>query len=346
MATCKEEGCKVLSTGKCINSLDINICPHYADEETSDKDEEPKEDYGDLEELDLQYMKSEIKEVYSGRALSIEDANLLARCSLTRLIVLAGMPHSGKTTLPLSLMQFFATQANFEGYLFAGSKTLIEFEEKSHQSKAVSERKNPETSRTPIGQPLFLHLKVSDKNNCYKSVDLLFTDISGETFMGLKDSTDLAKSFTLGLRADHFVLFFDSERIINIQERANTRASGLGILKSLSEAGTLLFYTNIQIVFSRWDLYLEKSEKDKVGHDEFIEVLKQEIIKQFGHKFNNIEFFEVAARPEKKLLDFGYGINKIFNVWVNKSILDEGGTIKPVEKGEHSRHYLNYKFNN
>jgi hypothetical protein len=341
MPICNEEGCQVLITGTCVNGLEFDDCPHYLqDDEVEDYVISVKEEEKPDEELKF----PDVIEVYDGKALKLTDVNRIANNSVTRLVILAGMPDAGKTTLLLSLMHMFATNTEFSGYLFAGSETLLDFEEKAHPSKIDSENDKETTGRTPLGSPTFLHIKVANKDEEGKLTDLLFTDISGEDFRALKDSTAESKKFILGKRADHFALFFDTLRITTTKDRASAKAGGIGILRSLIEAGTLLPHTRIQIVFSRWDL---KVNPDKPSiEDEFITLLKSDILKLIGNEYA-ISFHEIAARPKRDKLPFGFGIENIFPLWVKDSIIEKPANLKnkaivPSSK----RQYLNFQFKN
>lgn len=351
MAICKEEGCSVLTTGKCVNGLEIDICPHYSSEsnESDNQDDLIEDDENEdenIEDADNNTWASseDLIDVHSGKAMTIEDVDKLAKLSLTRLVVLAGMPEAGKTTLLLSLIHMFSTKPSYEGYIFAGSDTLLDFEEKSHLSKIDSEIEIPLTGRTPFGEPTFMHLKVTDQMQQANKVDLIFTDISGETFKALKDSTEECRKFDLCRRADHFVLFFDTKKLTSYKERASSKSAGLGILRSLIEAESLLPHTNIQIVFSRWDLFDDGSSPEI--HEEFLNLLKEEIKNKYGLIFN-ITFHESACRPKGNNFNFGHGLDSIFLEWVNKSQLDSNIIREfEIEGDSDLRQFMKFKFNN
>lgn len=325
MATCNEEGCQVKVTGKCVNGLELDECPHYQKDIDGEDALVPDEDSDDSSEESQK--RSDIIEVFDGKAISLGDVNRISGRTISRLIILAGMPDAGKTTLLLSLLHLFATKPEFEGYLFAGSETLLDFESKSHPATIDSGNLKETTGRTPIGPPTFLHLRVSDTQDDGKITDLLFTDISGENFRALKDSTAECKKFTIGQRADHFALFFDTQRISSVKDRASAKVAGVAILRSLYEAGTLLPHTKIQIVFSRWDL--RPTGEETAAVDLYIEQIKNEIKEKFDTVYE-IQFFEVAARPNGDGLPFGFGIERVLPIWVNSSMLDKKE--KPAKK--------------
>ena len=345
MATCNEDGCQVLVTGKCINNLPLDTCPHYTDKADVNDSISPNA-VNLMEELESmpneEIAKKDYFSVYSGAALSIADANKIAAKNLTRLIILAGMPYVGKTTVPLTIMDLLTNNESFADHIFAASRTLLEFEERSHPSKIASERSKPETPRTIIDNPKFLHLKVAPVKTPFVHLDLLFTDISGETFVALKNNDEFAREFQIALRADHFTLFFDTDAITDLRTRANTKTNGLGILRSLTEAEVLMPYTNIQIVFSRWDYLLDK-EADRALHDQYIAILKRDINKIYAEKFK-IEFFEIAARPrDLNKMPLGSGLDQIFKSWIDGSIIESSKNILIGRSPASSREFLKYR---
>lgn len=353
MASCKEEGCSVLTTGECVNALELDVCPHYsADEDELDEDDIDDEDIDSDDQADnnfdqddkkgVELSKENLKDVHSGKALMLDEANKLAKSVLTRVIVLAGMPDAGKTTLLLTLMHQFSSKSSYEGYIFAGSNSLIDFEEKSHPSKIDSEMNTPETGRTPVGPHTFMHLKVAEKQNLENKTDLLFTDISGEAFRALKDSADECKKFELGARSDHFTLFFDTKDITSIKDRANSKASGLGMLRGLVESNALFPSCQVQIVFSKWDLFSKEKEDN---HKAFIKVLKEEIQASYGKRFS-ISFYEISCRSDETEFPLGFGLDRLFLSWVKYSQLDQNKLVdEKIEERMELRQFMKFKHN-
>lgn len=343
MASCNEDGCEVLTTGICINNLGLDTCPHYKSDSDIDIDENNSIEIDKIKDVETELIPANVIDVYSGKALTLSEVNRISYSALTRLIILAGMPDCGKTTLLLSIMHIFETHSSFNGFVFAGSETLLDFEEKSHPSKIDSDNDDPNTGRTPLGPPIFLHIKVCDTNDNGKIVDLLFTDISGERFRTLKDSTLECKKFILARRADHFALFFDTQRLTSLKDRASAKSAGMGILRSLTEAGSIQPYTNLQIIFSRWDLF--SKEGDKKIHDNFINLLKEDIRSSYN-KIYKVDFFEISARPYRSKLPFAFGIEKIFPIWVNNCLLDNNKINQEIYNPKSSRQFLCYSNEN
>lgn len=307
---CKIEGCTVAINGKCVEGLDLTVCTNHEPIGENEKGEG-----GD----DKSWNDANLVSFYLGDALSLDETYGITSNSLTRLIMLAGRVDAGKTTLLASLYDLFQMQTSFADYTFAGSKTLIGFEKRCHESRLASKRKDPKTERTIFtpDDPKFLHLKL--RNPAGENRDLLFTDISGEHFKQLSNSTDECKKFTMAKRADHFALFLDGDLLSSIEERQQTKINALAILRSLTESGALPEETKIQVIFSRWDLLESKNEKQAAKN--FIEGIKTEIKFKYPDTKWNILFFEIASRPDfTSNLPFGHGIDKLLKIWAEESI--------------------------
>src|SRR5665213_1958826 len=130
MPSCTEEGCPVLETGICLNQFtDLKECPHYSisnakadqndDKELRNEEEDLTNEENDAIARKTNTFETNVVPVYSGRAFTLKEVNRISMCALTRFIILAGMPDSGKTTLLLSLIHLFETNNAFEGYIFA-----------------------------------------------------------------------------------------------------------------------------------------------------------------------------------------------------------------------------------
>lgn len=344
MPNCNEEGCDVLKSGKCLNNMALELCSHYSKEDivatidqtdpkTAITDDDLDEDL--VEEVNNQ--KERFIDFHRGEALTISEANSIAASGVTNLVILAGVPGVGKTTVVLSMMHLFQTNASgIADHIFAGSNTLLDFEEKAHPSRIESERQTPATNRTTaIWEPAFMHIRIANSAG-EKHKNLLFTDISGELFKLIKDSTDEARKFQLCLRANDFALFFDAGKLISLNDRSYTRVAGLGILKSLILAGTLSSITRIQIIFSRWDLFEASADKD--NHRKYIDDLIDEIRKKYGERFN-VTFFEISARPQGGVLAFGHGLKELLTVWAQDAL-----SVTPISLSTSAKEVSNRQF--
>ena len=198
---CKQSTCKFPIDGKCIEDLaPPKKCPHRSAAELTTNENLP-EDGQASNQAEIGYVNT-----HKGEALTDENCHVLMANLEVKVIVLAGLRNSGKSTLLGSLIQLFQDRTSFAGYNFAGSTSLIGFERICHYSRMNSGRMRPGTGRTVKGIDGILHLRIKELASDSKKLDLLFTDLSGEDFDELSKSTQSCKSFTLAKKSGPFCL--------------------------------------------------------------------------------------------------------------------------------------------
>jgi hypothetical protein len=248
---------------------------------------------------------------YSGMHLdSSECIPILAR-SLTRLVILGGLAESGKTTALVTIYNLFQKRP-FGGFDFKGSRTLLGFERRSHFSRATSNGSNEDTERTVVSEQAYLHLDLKK----VAATSVILTDISGETFNTLRNSSEACKKFTIAKRADHFALFVDCESLLDPLKRHRAKSASLGVLRSLIDTKMLSDLCNIQIIFSKWDLLYKRIDGD-TGLVQFLELLQLEFRKLLENF--NLTFHHVASRPATEELPYGFGLDTLIQVWTKHS---------------------------
>lgn len=118
---------------------------------------------------------------WSGQALQPNDIEILSHRSTPKIIGLVGSSGAGKTTYLAMLYTLLFNGKKIEGWDFAGSYTLAEWElqAKSLQIKDDGTAKYPaSTPSTPDFYSLY-HLALRNKSALH---DVLFADSSGEVF--------------------------------------------------------------------------------------------------------------------------------------------------------------------
>ena len=119
-----------------------------------------------------------ISNLYRGRALNSIELYKMTAMQEVMLIFVAGMFHSGKTTLEMAIYQMFLRGKN-KKLQFAGSRTLMDVAERSIGLRVVSENSEPEMERTSDAiADKYLHLSIMDEKNIH--YHLVFTDFAGE----------------------------------------------------------------------------------------------------------------------------------------------------------------------
>ncbi len=250
-----------------------------------------------------------------GKELNDIAALDLAKSRPIQWIVLAGPIDSGKTTLLTSLYELFQWR-KVEGYAFAGSNTLPAFEERCYLSRRDSGNVVSHTQRTPYKgpDPQYLHLRIRSTEGLRLFRDFLFTDVSGEMFEHARDSTTECKEMIFLKRANHFLLFLDSAKGVQQDERWAMFEDGKALLQSCMDSEMIGANCVVNIVWSRFDYFLTKAAEDR--HRLFRVEVEKQIRETFEQRIPRLVFSEVAARPsEAPDLRIGHGVPALLKQW-------------------------------
>jgi hypothetical protein len=269
---------------------------------------------------------SDLINLPTGRELDAANAAKLELARPLRLVVVAGPVSCGKTTLLTSLYELFQW-GPVSGYSFAGSNTLPAFERRCYLSRIASERSVPDTERTPYGEVRYLHLRISSEKLPHCELDLLFTDVSGESFERARDSTLECQRLTFLRQANHFMLLLDSEKLVRKERRWEVAHDSMTLLRSCLDSGMLPNNCLISVLWTKVD-YLESAGEE---HTQFLTQLESEIRTEFGHRVGNLSFSEIAARPTQTInLEFGHGLPELLKHWATSSPHQRGMNLLPA----------------
>ncbi len=311
---CKKEGCNVDKEGKSFEGHTVpEDCPNYVTDKQSLESESRKESTLETEQPGQPTMV----ELPEGTELNFGSANSITGASLTRFIICAGEVGSGKTTLLATLYEKLQ-EGPLADYLFCGSQTLIGFEKRCYFARIASGREKPETERTKPGfEKVLLHLKLRFKDFNRPAQDLLFTDISGETFNSIRDSKEECLRLGIIRRADHFVLFLDGEKLSQLDRRQQALKEGDTLLRNCIETEMLGKHSFVEVLIAKYDLLAELGTKET---DKFVGHVKETLKRKYEKSLGLLQFFSVAARPKQGVdLPYAYGIENIFPVWIEKT---------------------------
>lgn len=231
----------------------------------SDRDIEVSADEEKLESDD--YMLS------LGQALNEKELYRLSSKVPTRIIYVLGPVGSGKTTFESMLYAFFLKNID-EDLLFAGSETLVGFEErlnylriKSGNSDAQMERTNKDERRC------FLHLNLLDARSNYH-YNLVFSDISGETFENCNSNrANMEQDLPCLDMAKNIVLFMDGEALLDNSKRQGCIMKIKFFLKTFKSSGLYNGKPSVDIVISKNDVIYDKAKQNE---SDFIENIKEQ----------------------------------------------------------------------
>lgn len=181
------------------------------------------------------------------------EASMLAAAGNTRLVVWAGERDSGKTTLSAELYERHRSGA--AKTTFAGSSTLLGFEERIHPARAESERLTPRTPRTEADpeQRELLHLAVRAGGGLSH---LLFADIPGELFRRIRDHELAPTDVRLLSHAEKFAILVDGARIANPALRATAISFARQLIDELAAGGLPGEKMDIALLLTKLDLVL------------------------------------------------------------------------------------------
>lgn len=229
---------------------DIEVGNEPGEESVGEPAEPPFEDFGSGQLL------------RGSDLLTAREASRALAKGEGRVIIWAGERRSGKTTLTVELYERHRVGRAIT--MFAGSQTLLGFEERVHPARAASGRVMPHTPRTetdPDGRDL-LHLAVRAPDGEHSH--LLFADLPGELFRRIRDNDLSATDVPLLQRADKLAILVDGDRLADPARRSTVVSNARQLIERLSTGGlpnprteTMLLATKLDKIVVAGDGALE-----------------------------------------------------------------------------------------
>lgn len=281
----------------------------------------------------------EFVELAAGSALEASETFPITRAARTHLLVFAGGEASGKTTLLTSIYESLQ-EGPFAGMVFAGSRTLVGFEEICHLNRLASGQPVPETERTkPSDRAQFYHLSLLDRGAA-KPVrrEVLIAAVSGELFRLARDSTEDCSTLTFLRRADVIAVLIDGAKVIQLDARQGALADAEGILRSFLDAGMLSRNARVEFVFSKYDCV----QKAGTAAESFVDRARARLLQPFADRVSSIGTRCIAARPTEARLPFAFGVNEALRSWLSDVASPSGALAVWVEAAEHEREFAKY----
>lgn len=159
---------------------------------------------------------------WTGNSLGLQNLLVLSARSRLTIIGVVGAASAGKTTFLASLFCLLRHGYEIGGYRFAGSYTLLGWENLAWYLTWKAEGQinfPPHTSSNSGRVPGLLHLTLRDKNGTLR--DIVLTDAPGEWFPAWavnKHDANAAGAAWMYEHADAFLLFADSQRLTGPQQ--------------------------------------------------------------------------------------------------------------------------------
>src|ERR1017187_6578902 len=206
MPRCSQPNCRIAETGMCLEGHKKG-CPNLLPDEAV-----PLAPSGEAASVPSGAVP-EPRRFHTGEKLTVREASRLLNERPARVVLCAGSRESGKTTFLARIGEMFR-DGSFRRYRFAESFTLWGFDRASWLATIASGTGRPVTKRTRrIENDTFLHLTIHPEADATQHLDLLISDLAGETFpTAVASGAFCAELHALG-RADHLVVFVDCARL-------------------------------------------------------------------------------------------------------------------------------------
>jgi hypothetical protein len=276
---CANPECDFAQTGDCTDGLEPADCPQITMHGDS-AEERPTE-------APAPPQVPPVVRLFGATALSPPEADDIAAVRGATMVLLAGEAEAGKTTLLVSLFELFR-QGPLDEVRFAGSQTLMAFEERAWPGRAASGVNEPDTERTVEGLR-FLHLLLHRDGQLR---DVLLTDIWGEPFENIIEGDASTEAVPLVGRADVAIVLVDGERIANLALRQDTVRRARMLVGGLTENGALREQARLIVALNKTDTL---TNDDRTWWSEH----RDEVAEPARRHLSDVHLIDIAARPAK-----------------------------------------------
>lgn len=270
----------------------------------------------------------------SGDALNDEDLYLLTAKKNTRIIYVLGPVGSGKTTFESMIYECFLKNID-EELLFAGSETLLGFEQRLNNLRVVSGNSTAKMERTNIQERhCFLQLYLKDKQENYSVV---FSDISGEIFdRCVANKTNMEEDLKNLDLTQNIVLFIDGEALLDKSRRQGAVSQLRTFLQTLKSSNLYSPGYNIDIVISKNDVIYEKSNGNA---DSFIDNISEKFSDLKGAYI--FRFYRIEALNGNSISDStSTSLFELLKIWLDMDSIK--GNIRELKIRELQNEFNRY----
>lgn len=309
---CTKPECGISTSGLCADGHEpTDACPFLV----RSSDEGQNEDPGAANLGGEETAEENQIQLPSGEALDVQTVDEFLRWRPATFVTIVGERASGKTTLICAIYDRFL-RGPFGGLVFAGSRTLISLERRSHLSRAESGASQPDTPHTSLAEGLrFFHFAVARADRMDVRTDLMLSDRAGERYREARGKSDVVPSLVEVVKADVLVLLLDGGRIADPVERAEGMQSVRQTLRAFLDGGGLTTESLVQVVTTKLDLLACHPERDQL--ERYLSSFKQGLDSDFAPRLANLSFWEIAARDPKGTLEPAFGVDKLLASWVS-----------------------------
>lgn len=273
-------------------------------------------------------------ELFPGTELSAEDADVITLQWPAKLVVFAGAEASGKTTVIASIYERLS-QGSLTGFRFAGSRSLLGFEQICHLNRLASGAPRSDTPRTvPTDRAAYYHIAVRGEGERSRR-HILLSAVSGELYWLARNSREDCRRLTYLHRADVVVILIDGARIAVPEQRSNAQADASGILESFLDANMLSPSCRVGFVFSKLDRILAAGQSATA----FMKTTQDKFESRFGDRVQDLTFKQIAARPDASAAGLNDGLDDAFGSWIAPTSPGDLATWRPTAPPDDAREF-------
>ncbi|MCY4557934.1 MAG: hypothetical protein OXF79_16525 [Chloroflexi bacterium] len=322
---CANEACEYGETGKCVEGNAVEECP-YLERSVRDVDVDDVVDDVEMGTDTRAGSETPIFGLSSGKALSVAEGSVILKSKRASVVALVGQAEAGKTSLIGEVYDAFQ-YGQYEKLSFAGSRTLIAFEEICHKIRATSRGNDLFEERTDVTtDPVLFHLLITRKHGDIK--DVLIADRSGETYRDMLDRPSMAAACIELRRASVLNLLVDGARLCDPSERASVITECQQTMQTLAHSSLIEGSGRVNVVLTKLDEVDGSNDKER-SHSAF-ETIVSRVIATLPGGGERLGVYRVAARPHNELYKKGFGVEALLNDWLQDAFVGS-----PYESAEY-----------
>lgn len=311
--TCGRAECTISKTGLCAEGHNPpESCPTFGQGTVDLLDDFIDED-GDEDSAANQIMAPLRVPLPADDTLSPEEVDVFLRWKGVNFAAIIGEIDSGKTTLLCALYNRFL-KGSFAHYWFAGSRTLVGFEKRSHHSRIDSGRVKPDTLRTSLSDGLrYFHLSLVQEGMPGKRVELMLSDRAGETYKKARGNSALVDELIEVKKAHYVVVLLDGERLADPVQRAGALQVVRQTIRAFLDGGALTKASKVQVVTTKIDLF--RNNAQHAALEDQMENFKAGLTRDFAGRLGELSFWAIAARDPHGELAEAHGMGDLLATW-------------------------------
>ena len=318
---CTNSSCGFDETGQCVEGNDTAECPFVRDATGGEL-----EPHSNVEAAPTTAPISTSVRLSTGANLELSEASLLLKSAFAPIVAFVGPVDAGKTSLIAEVYDAFQ-YGGYRTLKFAGSRSLVAFEEACHMVRAASNGTTPTVNRTPIqSEPMFYHLCISVDDKHISEV--LLADRSGETYEQVKDAPGSINDFLELKRANIINVLVDGDKLCNPIQRARVISQCAQTVQALVLSGALAYCDHINLILTKLDLVDGHVNSEKAH--EYFDALPDRIAVQCSGQNPPIYPHKISACPHNDTHPKGKGVEDLVRRWLQTSPPTDAFEVLPL----------------